>query len=138
MNTKNIALSLVLGLAMVNGSFASTLKSDTKEMELDLNSITYIEEEVEIDLGFDPAEYLPEGFDPYKMYVDFDAIPYIEEEVDFKLNSKKYLPLGFDAYAFPANVEGFNYIDESDFIELDFDATEHLPEGFDPYIKKMN
>lgn len=36
-----------------------------KDSELDLDEIVYIEEEPEIELGFDTAEYLPMNFDPY-------------------------------------------------------------------------
>ncbi|MGB5370538.1 MAG: hypothetical protein WBN18_08915 [Flavobacteriaceae bacterium] len=102
----------------------------------DINSIVYIEDDIQIDLGFDHFDYLPEGFDPYKMYVDLNAIAFIEEEPSLKVNSKKHLPEDFDAYAYPKDVKGFNYIDGNDQIDLEFDTQEHLPEDFDPYIVK--
>jgi hypothetical protein len=33
--------------------------------EIDLKNIPFLEEEDEVDLGFDTALYLPEGFDPH-------------------------------------------------------------------------
>jgi len=38
---------------------------DSKPYQLNLNDIEFIEEEVTVDLGFEAADYLPEGFDPY-------------------------------------------------------------------------
>ena len=132
MNRKQITLSIVLGMTVANGVFASNPISENKDF--DINSITYIEEELEIDLGFDPADYLPEGFDPYKIYVDLNGFEFIEEDTVEIADGAKYLPQGFNAYANPQEVAGFNYIDEKDTIVLDFDTKEHLPEGFDPYI----
>ena len=132
MSNKNIKLSIVMGFALVNGVFASTPNKDIEVF--DINSIEYIEEEAEIVLGFDVADYLPEGFDPHKMYVDLNAFDYIEEEIEFA-NLAKYLPADFDAYAYPKDVHSINYIDENDAFELDFDTKNHLPVGFNPYIK---
>ena len=134
MNRKQVTLSIVLGLTFATGVFANNPKSENKDF--DINSITYIEEEEEIDLGFDPKDYLPEGFDPYKLYVDLNAIEYIEDDYLEIDDMAKFLPEGFDAYAYPQDVAAFNYIDENDIVELNFDTKEHLPEGFDPYINK--
>jgi len=132
MNNRNLKLSMVMGIALVNGVFANNPNKDIEVF--DINSIEYIEEEAEIELGFDVADYLPEGFDPYKMYVDLNAIKFIEEEIDF-LDLSTHLPVDFDAYAYPKDVQSINYIDEKDNFKLDFDSKKHLPEGFDPYIK---
>lgn len=132
MRNKNLKLSIVMGIALVNGVFAN---NPNKDIELfDINSVEYIEEETEIVLGFDVADYLPEGFDPYKMYVDLNAIDFIEEEFEIS-DLSKHLPANFDAYAYPQDVQSINYIDESDDFKLDFDTKKHLPEGFNPYIK---
>jgi len=132
MSNKNIKLSIAMGFALVNGVFASTPNKDVEVF--DINSIEYIEEEIEIDLGFDVADYLPEGFDPYKMYVDLNAIEFIEEDIKID-DLSKHLPSGFDAYAYPQDVKSINYIDENDAFELNFNPKKHLPEGFNPYIK---
>lgn len=132
MNKKNFTLSVAMGIALVNGVFAN---SPNKDVEVfDINTVEYIEEETEIDLGFDVADYLPEDFDPYKMYVDFDAITYIEEEIEIS-DLSQYLTEGFDAYAFPTDVQSINYIDENDSFTVDFDTKKHLPEDFDAYKK---
>ncbi len=118
-----------MGFLLVNGVFANDPKTEIENF--DINSIEYIEEETEIDLGFNAADYLPEGFDPYKLYVDLDAVHYLQEEVIDSFDVERYLPKGFDAYAYPTDVQSINYIDKNDFISLDFDAAKHLPEGFD-------
>lgn len=132
MNKKNFTLSVAMGIALINVAFAN---SPNKDVEVfDINTIEYIEEEPEIDLGFDVADYLPEGFDPYKMYIDLNAITYIEEEIEIS-DLSQYLPEGFDAYAFPMDVQSINYIDENDSFTVDFDTKKHLPKGFNAYKK---
>ena len=104
---------------------------------LDLNEIAFIEEEPNIELGFDATEYLPEGFDPYELYVDLNAVEYIdgEEEIDLGFKVADYLPTGFDAYANPSAIESIHYIEEEQ-IELGFDTAAYLPANFDPYGSK--
>ncbi|SHJ94701.1 hypothetical protein [Pseudozobellia thermophila] len=134
MNKKNIKVSVLMALVFANGVFASGPKSERDDLVI--NSVSYIEDDTDYDLGFDTADYLPEDFDPYKLYVDLDAIDFIEDEENLGIDTKKYLPKGFDAYAFPKHVADFNYIDENDYEVINFDTKEHLPEGFDPYIRK--
>jgi len=131
MNKKNFTLSIAMGIALVSGAFANNSNKDVEVF--DINTVEYIEEEAEIILGFDVADYLPEGFDPYKMYVDLNAIAYIAEEIEVE-DLSEHLPVGFDAYAYPNDVQSINYIDENDEFEIDFDTKKHLPEGFNAYI----
>ena len=42
--------------------------------ELNLNEIEYVEEEPEVDLGFDTSDYLPKDFNPYASYFDLNSI----------------------------------------------------------------
>lgn len=133
MNKKSFKLSMLLGLIFANGVFAADPKTEKDESVI--NSITYIEEDVDYDLGFDTTDYLPEGFSPYEVYFDLEAVVFIEDDTDIKINSKKYLPKGFNAYAYPCDLEAFNYIDQKDDIVLGFDTKEHLPTGFNPYIR---
>lgn len=123
-----------MGILVANAAFASTPISELDELVLD--SVDYIEEEADFDLGFDTSDYLPEDFNPYKMYVDLQSVDYIEEEETLKFDTSKYLPENFDAFAFPTHVEDFNYIDSLDEVKLNFDTEKHLPEGFDPYIRR--
>lgn len=104
--------------------------------DLDLDEIVFIEEEVEIELGFDTADYLPENFDPNKLYVDLNAIEYIEDEEEIELNFDlaDYLPANFDPYSDPSGIEGLNYIGDEVEFELGFDTAEYLPLNFDPYV----
>jgi hypothetical protein len=105
------------------------------ESDLDLEEIIFIEEETEIELGFDTTDYLPENFDPNKLYVDLNAIEYIEDiqEIELNFNVIDYLPANFNPYADPLGIEGINYIEDEVEIELGFDTAEYLPLNFDPY-----
>ena len=104
--------------------------------ELVLNNVNYIEDEGEIDLGFDTAEYLPLDFDPYTTYINLDAIPFIEDQVTVYY-SLDYLPEGFNPFAYPTLFRNIDYIDPTDEFELDFNSAEFLPEGFDPYNREV-
>ena len=130
-----MAETVIWSESMVLGS-----DPDCKEnTNLDLNEIVYIEEEPQIELGFDTAEYLPEGFDPHKLYVDLNAVEYVEEQEEIVLgfNTAHYLPANFDPYADPLAIEGINYMEEEEQIELGFDTAEYLPANFDPYASKI-
>ena len=130
MNLKKATLSIAMGLLAANGVLAHGPGRD-----FDVNSVIYIEEEAEIELGFDTADYLPEGFDPYEVYFDLGSVHYIEEELPEVLGLSSDLPKDFDAYGYPSAVEGFNYLDPNDEIVLDFDTALYLPEGFDAFKK---
>lgn len=132
MNKKNLALAIIMGLTFAKGVFAAD--PETEKEEFDINSITYIQEEDEIELGFDVADYLPEGFDPYEFYFDLDSVEFIEEKWSLDFDTAQYLPEGFDAYADPVGIEGINYIDENDIIELDLHTENYLPEDFNAYL----
>ena len=132
MNKKNFILSIAMGVAMVNGVFASTPNKDVEVF--DINSVEYIEEDERIELGFDVADYLPEDFDPYKIYFDLNSIEFIESEFEVA-DLSKYLPENFNAYAYPTDVQSINYIDENDIVIINFDTKKYLPKGFNAYAK---
>ena len=133
MNKKTIILGITAGLFFVNGMFA---KDPIKDKEtFDINSILYIEDEVEFELGFNTADYLPEGFDAHQVYFDLNTVDYIEEELDIDLKTKGYLPKEFNAYAYPLDVQSINFIDTSDVFEVGFDTHEYLPENFNAFSK---
>lgn len=133
MNRKNVALAILLGLSFAKGVFAAD--PETEKKEFDINSIRYIQEEAEINLGFNVADYLPEGFDPHKIYVDLKAVQFIEEEYILDFDASSYLPEGFDAFDNPIGIEGINYIDDNDSYTVDWDTIKYLPEGFNAYTK---
>jgi len=133
MNKKTILLGFTAGLLFVNGMLAND--PTTEKEKFDINSIVYIEDEIEIDLGFDTADYLPEDFDAYQVYFDLNSVDYIEDDYTLEWDTQAYLPKEFNAYAYPSDVQSINYIDEADRIVLDFNAKLYLPEGFDAYLK---
>jgi len=102
--------------------------------DIKVSEIVFIEEETSIDLGFDTADYLPEGFDPYSVYFDINSVEFIDDEItELGFDTTAYLPENFNAYANPGNLEGINYIEEEEAIDLGFDTTKYIPEDFDPY-----
>ena len=103
--------------------------------EIDLDDIIYLEEEPEVNLGFDPTDYLPKDFDPHSFYFDMNTIEFVEEEIEIDLgfDSGAYLPDGFDPYAIPEDINSISYIEEEPELDLGFDTAEYLPAGFDPY-----
>ncbi|WP_148232092.1 hypothetical protein [Maribacter sp. HTCC2170] len=110
MNKRTILLSFTAGLLFAHGMFAN----DPNTEKLDINTIEYIEDDMDFELGFDTADYLPEGFDANQVYFNINSIDYIEEELAFELNTQENLPEGFSAYAYPSDVQSINYIDEKD------------------------
>lgn len=101
--------------------------------DIKVSEIVYIEEETSIDLGFDTADYLPEGFDPYNVYFDVNSVAFIDDEVtELGFDTAAYLPENFNAYANPGTLDAINYIEE-EAIDLGFDTAKYLPEGFDPH-----
>jgi hypothetical protein len=103
-----------------------------------LNEIVFLEEEEQVDLGFDVAEYLPADFDPYASTEPaLDDIAFIEEdeEIDLGFDTAVYLPIGFDAFAGPdPDLRDIVFIEDED-PELGFDTQPYLPENFDPYAQ---
>jgi hypothetical protein len=94
-----------------------------------------IEDEIEIDLGFDTADYLPEDFDAHQVYFDLNGVDYIEEDLAIEWDTKEYLPKEFNAYAYPTDLQSINFIDGSDTIEVGFDTQKYLPLNFNAFTK---
>lgn len=136
MNIKAIFLGLITGLLFVNGMFAIDLHRN--DDNFDINSIVYIEEDTEVELGFDTSDYLPEGFNAYEFYFDVAGLSFMEDEYENDFNTKPYLPIGFDAYAYPTDVQSINYYNvvEDTPVEVGFDTEQYLPENFNAFSKK--
>ena len=130
MNRKTILIGFTAGLLFVNGMFANDPKTGKKD--LDINTIEFIEDDMDIDLGFDTADYLPEDFDPHQFYFNINSVDFCEEEWVLELDTQQYLPKGFNAYAYPSDVQSINYIDESDSFEFRIDAGSHVHAGCNP------
>lgn len=132
MRKNTLRVTAVMAFFFANGVFANNPKTE-KDTSI-INSVEFIEEDdTEFDLGFDTADYLPEDFDPHKIFIDLSAIDFIEADTELFFNSKPNLPRGFDPYSFPTEVEAFNFIDANDTCELGFNTKDFLPEGFDPF-----
>lgn len=131
-----------LGLALLGSILMSfTGKPDCKTNcePLAIDNITYIEPTEDLELDFDTAQYLPEGFNAYKgMEADLTTIVFIEneEEINLGFNSAKYLPIGFDAYeGMVIALDKIEYIEEEEEVELDFNVQNYLPKNFNAYSR---
>ena len=93
-NTLKTILMLTFGLSVFT-SYGFNSAED-----FDINTVEFIEEEQEWELGFDTAQFLPENFDPYSGIISVKAINFIDvcEEVELGFETGGYLPLGFDPY----------------------------------------
>ena len=103
---------------------------------LDLDNIVFLETDSPFELGFDTADYLPEHFNPYEVYVYLGSITYIQgdDEIDLGFDTAYWLPSGFDPYAAPTDIDGFSYMeDETSLIFPELDTKAYLPKNFDPY-----
>lgn len=122
----------VLGFVLM--SFTGTPQCKTQCEEPHIEDITFIEVEETIDLGFDTAQYLPEGFDPYEgMGPNLEEITFIatEKEIDLGFDTARYLPEGFNAYeGMVFDIDEIEYIEEEEEINLDFDVQAYLPKDF--------
>ncbi len=135
MKTVSLLLSMLLGIAINTNAIAQIPAMDSDP--LDLNSITYIEEENEFELGFNTEDYLPLDFDPAEVYVNLTEIQFVEED-ELVLDFGAYLPHDFDAYAYPADFRSIDYIDPTDDICLGFETSDYLPEGFDAHTRSVD
>lgn len=104
----------------------------TKQNETD--KVIFIEEVAPVDLGFDTALYLPEGFDPYAHPDNFMDVSFIEEvaEVQLDFDVQEYLPVMFDPYKKYFDLNSIEYIEEEEVIEFDFEIQDYLPADFSP------
>ena len=93
-NTFRNLLVLTFGLSVFS-SFGFNSAED-----FDISSVEFVEEELEWELGFDTAQYLPENFDPYSGIISVKAINFIKDcdEVELGFETDGYLPQGFDPY----------------------------------------
>ena len=125
--------SITLGLLLSTNLYAH---KPCEEIDpCDINSIVYLEDEAEIELGFDTADYLPEDFDPYTFYFDINTVEFMEDD-EFNVDLTQYLPTDFNAYAHPKDFRSVSYIDPEDSIEPILEGPGNLHGGFDAYISK--
>ena len=116
--------------------FAATLAPQ------DLDGLELVSLEDEFDLGFDTSEYLPEGFDPNKVYVNVDEFTLLPLEEEAEYIPGAALPQDFDAYTPFYDIMALSWIDleeleEEESLDLGFDTTAYLPMDFDPYDREI-
>ncbi|UCD60039.1 MAG: hypothetical protein JSV59_09085 [Flavobacteriaceae bacterium] len=131
---KTIVSSLLI-VVTINGLNAQNPNGG--DDKFDINSIVYIEEELDYDLGFNTSDYLPEDFDPYNHYMDLNAISFVED-IYVYIDSEKTLPRDFDVYANPTDFRNVSYIDPMDDMQLEFETAEYLPADFNPYSRNLS
>ncbi len=86
-------------LAMLLVPLFSAKTTTAAVEDFDINTIKFIEEDSQIDLGFDTNEYLPEDFNAYQEEVSVDGINFMEDEsIDLGFDTEIYLPQNFDPY----------------------------------------
>ncbi len=132
--------STILGIALMGTllmSFTGSPGCKTDCEVLAIDEITYIEPTEEVELDFDTAKYLPEGFDAYQgMGPNLEEIAFIEptEDIDLGFDTARYLPIGFDAYkGMEIDLNDIEYIEEE--VELDLNVQSYLPGNFNASVK---
>ncbi len=95
------------------------------------------EEEEDEPFDFDIQNYLPIGFNPYKLmfeaYSNIFEYLFDEEDESFDFDTKLYLPEEFDPYIYNTVFEEYELLNEEEDASFDFDTKEYLPKGFSPY-----
>ena len=133
MKKNNVITSLIMALLMSNGLLAH--KPCKEQDPCVINTIVYLEEETEIDLGFEVGDYLPEDFDPYRFYFDINSVEYLtEDDITVELNTN--LPEDFDPYAAPKDFRDISYIEPEEHPDLNIKTWHSLPAGIDTYISR--
>ncbi|MFS4417454.1 hypothetical protein [Maribacter sp. 2307ULW6-5] len=128
---------LVLGTGMASFKAYPQCKTQCEDFNIDDLEVVELEEEVE--LGFDTAAYLPEGFDPYQgMTTILDEIELVEidEEVALGFDTAPYLPEGFNPYkGMIFEVDDIEVIEIEEEVILDFNVNDYLPKHFNRLSK---
>ncbi|MFX0557459.1 hypothetical protein ACOCEA_11720 [Maribacter sp. CXY002] len=134
-------------IADLQNNFVNEMYLTLNTEPVNIDEITFIEIEEEIDLGFNTADYLPIGFNAYQgMDFTIDDIDFTDdEEIDLGFDTSVYLPKGFNAYVgmeieleeviADLDIDDLLYLLEEEEIDLGFDTAKYLPEGFDAYAK---
>lgn len=86
-------------LALLLLPFLSAKTAIAPKEDFDVSTISFIEEDQHIDLGFETTSYLPDGFNPYKEEIPIKEIIFMEEEsIQLDFDTAPYLPEDFDPY----------------------------------------
>lgn len=94
--------SLILATAISFSGFAANAHDAAKtNLNFDIDSIEFIEEDSDLELGFDTSNYLPENFNPYHGTFTLSALNFMElcDEIELGFETSEYLPEGFTPFA---------------------------------------
>jgi hypothetical protein len=130
MKTQNTILSLTLLLGM---SFSASANEHMNNVNLEIDSITYLEEEDSASLDFDTTAFLPEAFNPFAAPANFMHVSYIAEvgDVELGFDTNQYLPKGFNPHSFYFDIHSIEYIEE-DFSDAYMDVQRFLQSRYFP------
>ena len=89
-------------LAFLGALFLPLLSAKSDSVlpkEDNLEEVVFIEQEPEVEFGFDTTTYLPEGFNPYTGEVVMSSIQFVEDDtIELGFDTAAYLPENFDPY----------------------------------------
>ncbi len=112
---------------------------DSSFENFDINSIEVIELEEDVELDFNPKDYLPENFNALKGKYDLDwntiELVELDEEVEFNFNPEDYLPKGFNALKGKHDLDWntIELVELEEEVEFNFNPKDYLPNNFNPY-----
>lgn len=136
-------ISSIMGLGLLSAmfmSFTGANECGPNVVDLKVEDISVIKVEEEIDLGFNTAQYLPIGFNPYKgIILNLDDIVILEKEPEIQLDfdTSMYLPADFNACeGMEAKNRSTDFLkkEEEKFI-MEFNDEDYLPEFLDSQAK---
>ena len=116
---------------------------DSTFENFDINSIEVIELEEDVELGFNPKDYLPNGFNALKGKHDLDwntiELIELEEDVEYNFNPKDYLPENFNALKGKHDLDWntIELVELEEEVKFNFNPKDYLPEGFNA-LKEMH
>jgi len=128
--------------------FEEGIRLEWEAANLTVEDVHVIEVEEEIELGFNVADYLPEGFDPYlgmNAELTDNSIKAVEEATigepvlnEELLNAEEIQQLFTEGMRMEWEIENLkpadiHVIQVEEELDIDFDIAAYLPENFDPY-----
>ncbi|GGD54451.1 hypothetical protein [Muriicola marianensis] len=126
MNTQNTLLYIFLFFGF---GLSSSAMEKNNEINLEVDSITYIEEEDSASLDFNTEAFLPEDFNPYSAPENILHVSYIdaEQEIDLGFDTEEYLPAGFNPHRFFFDIHSIEYIEDEELFDIDLAIIIQVP-----------
>ena len=133
MKSQNTILSLLFLFGL---GLSTSAMDQNRHIYLELDSITYLEDEDVSSLDFDAEAYLPEEFNAYAAPENILHVSYISNELEVKLGfeTQEYLPHDFDPYNFFFYIHSIEYIEDQEGVDPDSHLQKYFPENQDAII----